>query len=333
NRRSVNSIKTQRILRATITAAAKKAKETKRVLEEKDECHIIRWKEKMQMCRKPSTIQLVTRFVYSNLLGVGATLRNGSLKEGTLNWEILQFKSRFPREVLLCRVGDFYEAIGIDACVLVEHAGLNPFGGNLRQTLDDLTRCGYSVCIVEEVQGPTQARSLKGRFISGHAHPGSPYVFGLAGVDHDVDFSEPMPVIGVSRSAKGYCIVSVLETMKTFSLEDGLTEEAIATKLHTCRYHHLYLHTTLRNNSSGTSRWGEFGKGGLLWAECNGRQFEWFDGHPVNEVLCKVREVYGLAHEVDFRNVTVSSKKGPRPLHLGTATQIACETARIEGSK
>lgn len=28
-----------------------------------------------------------------------------SLKEGTLNWEMLQFKSKFPREVLLCRVG------------------------------------------------------------------------------------------------------------------------------------------------------------------------------------------------------------------------------------
>ncbi|KAI3871879.1 hypothetical protein MKX03_012915 [Papaver bracteatum] len=335
-RTSVNSIKTQRILRATITAAAKKAKDTKKGLDEEDECHIIWWKEKMQMFRKPSTIQLVTRLVYSNLLGVDATLRNGSLKEGTLNWEILQFKSRFPREVLLCRVGDFYEAIGIDACVLVEHAGLNPFGGvradsipragcpvlNLRQTLDDLTSCGYSVCIVEEVQGPTQARSRKGRFISGHAHPGSPYVFGLAGVDHDVDFPEPMPVVGVSRSAKGYCIVSVLETMKTFSLEDGLTEEAIVTKLHTCRYHHLYLHTTLRNNSSGTSRWGEFGEGGLLWGECNGRQFEWFDGNPVTEVLCKVREVYGLDDEVEFRNVTVTSDKRPRPLHLGTATQI-----------
>ena len=30
-----------------------------------------------------------------------------------------------------------------------------------------------------------------------HAHPGSPYVYGLAGVDHDVDFPEPMPVVGM----------------------------------------------------------------------------------------------------------------------------------------
>ncbi|KAK3038666.1 hypothetical protein RJ639_028120 [Escallonia herrerae] len=314
----------------------KKGKQQKSSLEEKDHSHIIWWKERMHMCRKPSTVQLVKRLTYSNLLGVDVNLKNGSLKEGTLNWEILQFKSRFPREVLLCRVGDFYEAIGIDACTLVEYAGLNPFGGlrsdsipragcpvvNLRQTLDDLTRNGYSVCIVEEVQGPTQARARKSRFISGHAHPGSPYVFGLVLDDQDLDFPEPMPVVGVSRSAKGYCLISVLETMKTYLAEDGLTEEALVTKLRTCRYHYLFLHRSLKHNSSGTFRWGEFGEGGLLWGECNARHFEWFEGNPVDALLLKVKELYGLDDEVSFRNVTVSSENMPRPLHLGTATQI-----------
>uniref|UniRef100_A0A0D9W6X6 DNA mismatch repair proteins mutS family domain-containing protein n=1 Tax=Leersia perrieri TaxID=77586 RepID=A0A0D9W6X6_9ORYZ len=264
--------------------------------------HILWWKEKMERCRKPSSIQLTQRLVYSNILGLDPTLRNGSMKDGNLNTEMLQFKSKFPREILLCRVGDFYEAVGFDACILVEHAGLNPFGGlrsdsipkagcpvmNLRQTLDDLTRCGYSVCIVEEIQGPTQARARK----------------------------------GISRSAKGYCLISVLETMKTYSAEEGLTEEAVVTKLRICRYHHLYLHSTLRNNSSGTSRWGEFGEGGLLWGECNGKSFEWFDGNPIEELLCKVREIYGLDEKTVFRNVTVSLEGRPQPLYLGTATQI-----------
>ncbi|XP_021607248.1 DNA mismatch repair protein MSH1, mitochondrial isoform X1 [Manihot esculenta] len=314
----------------------KKLKASSVVLNDKDLSHIIWWKERLQQCRKPSTIQLIKRLIYSNLLGLDVNLKNGSLKEGNLNWEMLQFKSKFPREVLLCRVGDFYEAIGIDACILVEYAGLNPFGGlrtdsipragcpvmNLRQTLDDLTRNGYSVSIVEEVQGPTQARSRKGRFISGHAHPGNPYVFGLVGVDHDLDFPEPMPVVGISHSARGYLIVSVLETMKTYSSEDGLTEEALVAKLRTCRYHHLFLNTSLRHNSSGTCRWGEYGEGGLLWGECNARHFEWFEGDPVTELLIKVRELYGLDDGVVFRNVTVLSENRPCPLHLGTATQI-----------
>jgi hypothetical protein len=38
----------------------------------------------------------------------------------------------------------------------------------------------------------------------------------------------------------------------------------------------------------GTSRWGEFGEGGLLWGECSGKSFEWFDGSPTEELLCKV---------------------------------------------
>lgn len=33
-------------------------------------------------------------------------------------------------------------------------------------------------------------------YVSRHAHPGSPYVYGLVGVDHDLDFPEPMPVVG-----------------------------------------------------------------------------------------------------------------------------------------
>ncbi|GAY46604.1 hypothetical protein CUMW_098340 [Citrus unshiu] len=124
-----------------------------------------------------------------------------------------------------------------------------------------------------------------------------------------------MRLSGVSRSAKGYCIISILETMKTYSLEDGLTEDALVTKLRTSRYHHLFLHTSLRQNTSGTSRWGEYGEGGLLWGECIARHFEWFEGDPV-------KELYGLENEVTFRNVTVSYENRPRPLHLGTATQI-----------
>ncbi|XP_038881785.1 DNA mismatch repair protein MSH1, mitochondrial isoform X3 [Benincasa hispida] len=316
--------------------AAKKVKDINNVQDDKFLSHILWWKEMVESCKKPSSVQLVKRLDFSNLLGLDINLKNGSLKEGTLNCEILQFKAKFPREVLLCRVGDFYEAIGIDACILVEYAGLNPFGGqrmdsipkagcpvvNLRQTLDDLTNNGFSVCIVEEVQGPMQARSRKGRFISGHAHPGSPYVFGLVGVDHDLDFPEPMPVVGISRSARGYCINLVIETMKTYSSEDGLTEEALVTKLRTCRYHHLFLHTSLRNNSSGTCRWGEFGEGGRLWGECNSRHFEWFDGNPLDNLLFKVKELYGLDDEVKFRNVTISSENKPQPLTLGTATQI-----------
>ncbi|CAL0299837.1 unnamed protein product [Lupinus luteus] len=315
----------------------------------------------MEIFRKPSTIQLLRRLEYSNLLGLDTNLKNGSRwvfatkynSEATLE-RYKEYHYCFVSDsgltplflmmgcvsvmffvsigcILKCGpldaglVGDFYEAIGIDACILVEYAGLNPFGG-LRS--DSIPRAGCPVvCIVEEVQGPAQARGRKDRFISGHAHPGNPYVYGLVGVDHDLDFPEPMPVVGISRSARGYCIILVLETMKTYSSEDSLTEEAVVTKLRTCHYHHLFIHTSLRKNSSGTFRWSEYGEGGLLWGECSSKYFEWFDGNPVSEILFKawtliVKELYGLDDEVIFRNTTVPLENRPRPLTLGTATQI-----------
>lgn len=46
---------------------------------------------------------------------------------------------------LIFQVGDFYEALGIDACILVEYAGLNPFGG-LRS--DSIPRAGCPVVVL-----------------------------------------------------------------------------------------------------------------------------------------------------------------------------------------
>lgn len=37
-----------------------------------------------------------------------------------------------------------------------------------------------------------------------HAHPGSPYVYGLVGADHDIDFPEPMPVVGMDFFLPNY---------------------------------------------------------------------------------------------------------------------------------
>lgn len=87
------------------------------------------WKEKMEQLNKPSARELTKRLKYTNLLGLDDSLRNGSSKEGSLNKELLEVKGRFPREILLCRIGEFYEAVGFDACLLVEYAALNPMSG------------------------------------------------------------------------------------------------------------------------------------------------------------------------------------------------------------
>lgn len=98
-------------------------------------------------------------------------------------------KAAHPTKVALVRVGEFYEAVGIDAVMLVEHAGLNPMGagdtpragcpaGNLRRTLDCLLEAGVSVAVAEEAPEPyrygARARQ-KERYVAGVVTPAAPH--------------------------------------------------------------------------------------------------------------------------------------------------------------
>ncbi|KAF3457556.1 hypothetical protein FNV43_RR02214 [Rhamnella rubrinervis] len=58
--------------------ATKKLKALNSVLDEKDLSNLLWWNERMQACRKPSTLQLVKRLEYSNLLGLDVNLKSGS---------------------------------------------------------------------------------------------------------------------------------------------------------------------------------------------------------------------------------------------------------------
>ncbi|KAL3679877.1 hypothetical protein R1sor_022833 [Riccia sorocarpa] len=298
--------------------------------------YIAWWEERMAECQKSSTKELIKRLDFSNLLGLNTSLRMGSLKEGSIALELLDIKRRYPHELILCRIGEFYETLGFDACLLVEYAGLNPMGGlksdavpkagcpivNLRQTLDDLTDHGFSICIIEEVKGPSNVRQRKERFIGGHAHPGSPYVYGLAEADLDVEFPDPVPVIAVARSALGYKLISIVEMMRTICVEDQLTEEAVVAKLRAKSYQRLFLHKSLKDNSTDTVRWGEFGEGGMLWAECRGMHDEWYENDPESELLSRVRELYDLDANEEFRTIVTPPGERPRPLYVGTASQV-----------
>ncbi|KAG4983020.1 hypothetical protein JHK87_027769 [Glycine soja] len=73
-------------------------------------------------------------------------------------------------------VGEFYEAWGINVCILVEYEGLNPFGGLQSDMPAILPVYEYMLLINfglntalwrRQAQGPTQARSRKRLFISG----------------------------------------------------------------------------------------------------------------------------------------------------------------------
>merc|ERR1719353_628899 len=106
--------------------------------------------------------------------------------------------------VLLIRVGDFYEAYGLDALMLVEYAGLNPMSrkaragcpvGNIQATLDGLTCAGLTVAVYEEVAPANTSegkyRKLKQRALAQIVSPASPtYMYEACLSSHDIPYSE-----------------------------------------------------------------------------------------------------------------------------------------------
>lgn len=56
--------------------------------------------------------------IYFLFINTNVDMNLCSLKDGSLNTEMLQFKSKFPREVLLCRVMLFYSFI-LFTCLIV----------------------------------------------------------------------------------------------------------------------------------------------------------------------------------------------------------------------
>ena len=109
---------------------------------------------------KQSARLMVQRVDFSDPLGVDTSLRGaskGSGKSGgrkTLYDYALEVKAQHPRKVLLIRVGEFYEAIGYDAVMLVMHAGLNPMG------LTGVPRAGCPLVKVQETLDRLTSRGL-----------------------------------------------------------------------------------------------------------------------------------------------------------------------------
>ena len=147
-----------------------------------------------------------------NPLGFATTQER---RKGTLLDFICSEKERFPDKVLLVRVGEFYEAFGFDAILLVEHCGLNPMGSkaragfplkNIQQTLDGLTDVGLSVAVYEEDgkdavmpqstsgRKRSQSKAIKTRFLSQIISPGSStYIYNSALRTDDIEYKKEHP--------------------------------------------------------------------------------------------------------------------------------------------
>ena len=150
------------------------------------------WEKAMLTVSKTSAVKMIARLKQDDPLGVDTNLRGASKGKGTVYEFALGVRLKHKHKLLLIRVGDFYEAFGFDAVILVQYAGLNPMGHsgvpragcphqNIAQTLRDLTKAGFTTVVCEEVPEPpslTRRTKRKQRFVAGIVSQASPeYVF------------------------------------------------------------------------------------------------------------------------------------------------------------
>ena len=196
-----------------------------------------------------------------NPLGWGAS---PSRRKGTLHDFVCRQKEAHPDKVLLVRVGEFYEAFGLDAILLVEHCGLNPMGGkarsgcplqNVQQTINGLTEAGLSVAVFEEadsnpvlasdsplsgkgydIEGRRKRSAIKERFLSQVLTPASStYLYNSVLQVDDIDFVDSEQAglyIGILVSASAatksvhYSVAELSVEGKYARVLERLTEES-----------------------------------------------------------------------------------------------------------
>ncbi len=294
----------------------------------------------------PSAVGMLPHLDMDDPLGVDKARDGVSSAAHGIYATTLRFKAQHPRTVVLVRVGEFFEAMGFDAVLLVQYAGLNPMGndpfkaglplGNLRATLTQLLGVGLSVAIVEEAPAERrygQVTARKERYLGGVVSPSSPeYVHGMVRMQNDGSAGgfqlTAAPTLGVAHAARGYTLIELHPDVLTYSVLEGLAEQALVARLWAAPSAPLYLHSTL-DKLPGYGR-GTFGGGrsrhegaALAAALQNRTASQRYDGPTVDALLNAVRKDAGLAPEQLFRRADASlMADAPRPLFLSAALAL-----------
>lgn len=225
------------------------------------------WMEPLLSLTKTSSRALVKQlhphcpFAYDpNAVPSSLVSTNTTNKKETphLSFVRAQKRQHFSDAVLLVRIGDFYECYGIDAILLVEHAGLNPMAGkaragcpwrNVQATLDALTAAGFRVAVYEEwndnedgeiisddeenTVGSSKSK-MKTRYLAQVVSSAQPtYMYGMVLNDNESALDESSSsVVGSgddgSFSGLGRSYVGVIETRAGYTLVEISAEERTA---------------------------------------------------------------------------------------------------------
>ncbi|KAL0023521.1 hypothetical protein WJX79_006936 [Trebouxia sp. C0005] len=306
------------------------------------------WQQLLEAVDKPAAKKLIKNLDMSNPLGIKHSLgqrRGAKYSKAPLYPFFLDTKKKHPTKVLLVRVGEFYETMGTDAVMLVQHAGLNPMGQgdppragcpvvNLRRTISDLVeQAGLSVVVCEEApQGYNYgARTkMKNRFIGGVVTPAQPqYLYSMMEDRSDAhDFQESPPILGIAAAVGGYKVMEVDVDMLTCQVTEGLTEDAVSARLHQGGLvPPLYLHSSIHarqdrqiSESTVEAEWEQ--RVSQLFRSQVGLVKKYSDAEAVPGLLNLVKMELGLSTGVNFTQVTTAATDRPKPVYKSTACQL-----------
>ena len=229
------------------------------------------WKDHLRRLTRPSARSLVSQLDanecpmgYNPLARPFSPLKQSDSaittttagKKGSFLSYCREQKERYPECIVLTRCGDFYEAFGTDAILLVEHCGLNSMAGkaragcpirNVQSTLDCLTEAGFRVAVYEEGAdtdtSPAKASAgsksrIKSRFLAQIVSSAAPtylYDLVLQGDQADTLSKGPQarPYVGIVSSKAGYTVTEVSIEERTVRISERLTPEAVACQLAT----------------------------------------------------------------------------------------------------
>ncbi|EFN52896.1 hypothetical protein CHLNCDRAFT_138439 [Chlorella variabilis] len=265
-------------------------------------------------------------------------------------------KKQYPKYVTLVRVGEFYETIGIDAVLLVQHAGLNPMGSgvtpragcprqNLRRTVDDLVSAGLSVVVCEEAPEPYSYGSMrtrqKQRYVAAVVTPANPHLLhGLVDDDtgrleRDINIDAAPPLLALVPQVGGYTVLEVSVDLQVVQVMEGLTEDAVYARLHEGGLAPpLFLHVPASSASSdrrlseGTfeREWEQ--RVATIFRSQVGVVERYNDPDWLEGLLTRVRLMLGLDAATPFTVIRASTKDRPRPLYYSTALNLGLHKAR-----
>eukprot|EP00873_Tetraselmis_striata_P019597 jgi/Tetstr1/439861/TSEL_028272.t1 len=280
----------------------------------------------------------------------------------------LDVKSKHPRAVHLVQIGKFYEAIGVDAILLMNFCSLNAMGNkpragaplsNITQLVNDLifNRAGITLDVVisEEISvdmdgsgssyGFKGNKNLKHRAIVGVCNQASPnFDRGLMARDPSGEnLAEARPMMALAATSSGFQIYEVDIDMRTIRVSKNQTRETVDTRIQRggiCPP--LYLHESIHASAINTAGGARTRDSQLDYARMRDRWkqtvpeiHEFGSANALQELQNLVVMRMGWdATDTDkgFRVTTKSTAGVPLPLYLSTASQLGLvETRGVPG--